>query len=251
MKTNALLILSLATVAPTFGAAPDYPVKPVPATALRVEDGFWFGRFETNRLRTVWYDFQKCEETGRIDNFAKAAKQMSGPFEGIAFNDSDVFKVVEGAAYILALHPDPKLQAYTEKLIDTIAAAQEPDGYLYTIRTIHPDKTPGRAGNVRWLNERGGRSTEATQAWEDRQGDSHELYNAGHMYERRWRGTRLPASASSSTWPSSMPIWWRKSGGRVLSSSRFLPDTRKSRLAWSNSIAPPVIGVPGPFQVPA
>ena len=91
-------------------------------------------RMETNRAVTVWYDFQRCEETGRIDNFAKAAGLMKGEFRGIPFDDSDVYKVIEGAAYSLALAPDPKLDKYLDDLIAKIAAAQEPDGYLYTAR---------------------------------------------------------------------------------------------------------------------
>src|SRR5262245_27120968 len=90
----------------------DYPIRPVPFTDVRVEDSFWSARMETNRVTTVWYDFKKCEETGRIDNFAKAGKLMPGPFRGTPFDDSDVFKVIEGAAYTLALTPDPKLDQY-------------------------------------------------------------------------------------------------------------------------------------------
>ncbi|HWQ93464.1 MAG TPA: beta-L-arabinofuranosidase domain-containing protein [Clostridia bacterium] len=170
---SALLLLSLLAAATSLPAATDYPVRPVPFTAVQIQPGFWFPRFETNRQRTVWYDFEKCEETGRIDNFAKAARLMEGKHKGDPFDDSDVFKVIEGAAYTLALHPDEKLKAYTAALIDKIAAAQEPDGYLYTARTIHPENPPGRASNQRWLNERGALG----------HGDSHELYNAGHMYE--------------------------------------------------------------------
>jgi DUF1680 family protein len=168
---SILLLLSVGSLSSE--TLRDYPVQPVPFTAVRVEDAFWTPRLETNRLRTVWYDYQKCEETGRIDNFKKAAKQLEGPHKGDPFDDSDVYKVVEGAAYCLALHPDPKLEEYTDKLIATIAAAQEPDGYLYTARTINPANAPGRASKVRWLNERGALGN----------GDSHELYNVGHMYE--------------------------------------------------------------------
>ncbi len=168
LKPILLLFASL-----TLASASDYPIQPVPFTSVRVNDSFWTPRLETNRVRTVWYDFQKCEETGRIDNFAKAAKQMPGPHKGDPFDDSDVYKVIEGAAYILALNPDPKLAQYTDALIDKIAAAQEADGYLYTARTIEPENPPGRASKKRWLNERGALGN----------GDSHELYNAGHLYE--------------------------------------------------------------------
>lgn len=145
----------------------DYPIRPVPFTAVRVEDAFWSPRLETNRVTTVWYDFKKCEETGRIDNFAKAGKLMPGEFRGTPFDDSDVFKVIEGASYTLALHPDPKLDRYLDELIVKIAAAQEPDGYLYTARTIDPKCRIDFFGPTRWSKLEG----------------SHELYNLGHLYE--------------------------------------------------------------------
>ena len=145
----------------------DYPVQPVPFTAVRVQDSFWTPRLETNRLTTVWYDFQKCEKTGRIDNFSKAGKLMPGDFRGIPFDDSDVYKVIEGAAYTLALQPDAKLDKYLDDLIVKIAAAQEPDGYLYTARTINPKGRVDFFGPTRWSKLAG----------------SHELYNLGHLYE--------------------------------------------------------------------
>lgn len=144
----------------------DYPYAPVPFTRVHVEGGFWAPRMEANRAVTVPYCFKKCEETGRIDNFAKAGGLMEGKFEGIYFNDSDVFKIVEGACYTLALQPDPELDAYLDKLIALFAAAQEDDGYLYTARTIDPEN-PGGAAKERWGNIM----------------LNHELYNVGHMYE--------------------------------------------------------------------
>jgi len=156
----------------TFGARgaeadKDYPHVPVTFTAVKAEGGFWGGRLKTNRKVTVWYDFRKCEETGRIDNFAVAGGLQEGGFQGIYFNDSDVVKVIEGAAYALALHPDEKLDRYLDDLIAKISAAQEDDGYLYTARTINDPnyKYPGKAG--RWSHL----------------GHGHELYNVGHMYE--------------------------------------------------------------------
>lgn len=145
----------------------DYPFKPVPFTSVQVEDSFWTPRLETNRLTTVWYDFKKCEETGRIDNFAKAGKLIPGDFVGTPFDDSDVYKVIEGASYTLALHPDPKLDEYLDGVIAKIAAAQEPDGYLYTARTINPKGRVDFFGPTRWSRLAG----------------SHELYNQGHLYE--------------------------------------------------------------------
>ena len=84
----------------------DYPVKPVPFTAVRL-DGFWAKRIETVRSGILKANFKRCEETGRIDNFSKAGGLMEGKFRGIPFNDSDVFKAIEGASYLLMLHPDP------------------------------------------------------------------------------------------------------------------------------------------------
>ncbi|MBI4879841.1 MAG: glycoside hydrolase family 127 protein [Planctomycetes bacterium] len=146
---------------------PDYPVHPVPFTGVEVADSFWLPRLKTNRDVTVWYDFKKCEETGRIDNFAKAGGLLPGEFEGIFFNDSDVFKVVEGASCALALQRDERLESYLDELIAKIAAAQEEDGYLYTARTLRPDDPPEGSGAERWSNL----------------ASSHELYNAGHLYE--------------------------------------------------------------------
>lgn len=145
----------------------DYPYKPVPFTAVHFNDHFWAGRLETNRKVTIPFDFKKSEETGRISNFEKAGGLKAGPFQGIRFDDSDVYKIMEGAAYSLSSHPDPALEKYMDDLIDKIAAAQEEDGYLYTNRTINPAHPAPNAGEKRWsyLNQ------------------SHELYNAGHMYE--------------------------------------------------------------------
>jgi DUF1680 family protein len=92
---------------------------------------------------------------------------MSGDFRGIRYDDSDVFKVIEGASYTLTLRPDPDLDKYLDDLINKIKAAQEPDGYLYTCRTINPAKLPGDTGSERWSFIQ----------------QSHELYNAGHLYE--------------------------------------------------------------------
>ncbi len=145
----------------------DYPIQPVPFTQVKLTEGFWYNRTETNRKVTIPYNFMKCEETGRINNFSKAGGLEEGEFEGIYFNDSDVFKVIEGASYSLQIHPDPELEKYLDDLIAKVAAAQEEDGYLYTNRTINPEKAADGAGKKRWTNL----------------GVYHELYNVGHMYE--------------------------------------------------------------------
>ena len=145
----------------------DYPIQPVGFTQVAIDDDFWKPRIDTAVQITIPYDFEKCEETGRIDNFAKAGGLMEGAHKGIFFDDSDVFKVVEGAAYALQIAPNAELEAYLDALIDKFAAAQETDGYLYTARTIDPAKAPEPCGPERWSNLR----------------INHELYNVGHMYE--------------------------------------------------------------------
>ena len=134
----------------------------VPFTDVTIADDFWAPRLETNRKVTIAYDFEKCEQTGRIDNFAKAGGLMEGQFEGIYFNDSDLYKVIEGAAYSLKIHPDPELEKYVDGVIEKIAAAQWEDGYLYTFYSL-PERQPEK----RWTEVR----------------DKHELYCAGHFFE--------------------------------------------------------------------
>src|SRR5579864_133900 len=152
----------------------DYPFKPVPFTAVHLDDAFWAPRIETNRLTTIPYAFRKCEESGRMDNFERAAAVLRGENisnrkpPGYPFDDTDPYKVLEGASYALAVQPDSKLSAYLDHLISLIASAQEPDGYLYTTRTIDPQHPHKWAGTNRWVNE--------PQL-------SHELYNAGHLFE--------------------------------------------------------------------
>ena len=147
----------------------DYPYVPVDFTDVKIDGGFWLPRIETNRDVTVWYEFQKCEETGRIDNFAIAGGLKEGGFTGIRFNDSDVFKVIEGASYTMMMEDEPneKLDKYLDNLIAKIGAAQEDDGYLYTLRTINDPNYKYEGQGARWTDLRQG----------------HELYNVGHMYE--------------------------------------------------------------------
>ncbi len=145
----------------------DYPIQPVPFTQVAIRDGFWKPRIDRAVEVTIPYDFEKCEETGRIDNFAKAGGLLPGAHQGIFYDDSDVFKVVEGAAYALQIAPKAELDAYLDDLIAKFAAAQEDDGYLYTARTIDPANPPEPCGPERWSNLV----------------VNHELYNVGHMYE--------------------------------------------------------------------
>jgi DUF1680 family protein len=147
--------------------AQDYPIRPVPFTEVRLADSFWAPRLETNRKVSVPYALRMNEETGRVDNFRKAARLMPGPHQGRRFNDSDVYKAMEAAAYTLSLHPDPALEKTLDTLVAIVAEAQEPDGYLFTTRTNDPANPAPGSGPARWSNLR----------------VSHELYNVGHMYE--------------------------------------------------------------------
>ncbi len=159
---------------PAQGSGRDYPVQPVPFTSVRLTDQFWAPRIETNRKVTIPVAFEQCERTQRVYNFERAAAVLRGEkIEDLKappypFDDTDLYKVIEGAAYTLSVLPDPTLDAYVDGLIAKIAAAQEPDGYLYTTRTINPAAPHRWAGKERWQLERD---------------DSHELYNLGHLFE--------------------------------------------------------------------
>ncbi len=144
-------------------------IRPVPFSRVRLTDAFWAPRIETNRTVTIPCGFRKCEETGRVDNFAKAAGLKDCEHSGVyPFDDTDIYKILEGAAYSLAVHPDTELDAYCDRIIELVAAAQEPDGYLFTARTNQAPKLAIRIGTARWsmLREQ-----------------SHELYNLGHLFE--------------------------------------------------------------------
>ena len=156
--SRAVVAATLAFVLTFPGPCPaqnprDYPIKPVPFTAVRLTDAFWAPRIETNRAVTIPAIFRKCEETGRIDNFAIAGGLIKGEYKGERYNDTDIYKTIEGASYSLMVRPDPVLDRYLDGVIAKIAAAQEPDGYLYTPRTASPGKIqPGRApsGGPSW-----------------------------------------------------------------------------------------------------
>lgn len=146
----------------------DYPIQVVPFTKVRLTDSFWLPRIKTNHTVTIPASFDRCEETGRVKNFEMAAAK-SGKFCTIfPFDDTDIYKTIEGASFSLSLYPDKGLEDYIDTLIEKIGRAQEPDGYLYTARTINPEDPHAWAGKQRWERERE---------------LSHELYNSGHLYE--------------------------------------------------------------------
>ena len=171
---KAIAILTLFGCLTLSSQPRDYPVKPVPFTAVHLNDAFWAPKIEINRTVTIPFAFEQDEKTGRVDNFVRAAKALRGePFDnhkppGYPFDDTDIYKVIEGASYTLSVHPDPKLDAYVDGLIEKIAAAQEKDGYLYTARTIDPLNPHPWSGKERWILEGV---------------NSHELYDLGHLYE--------------------------------------------------------------------
>lgn len=176
-RPSTVLVGLLLTAGPL---AADYPVQPVPFTEVRFTSGYLAIRQTTNRAVTLPFALHQLETSGRLRNFDLAAEvmrrraagethyQVKPPTE-YPFDDSDVYKAIEGASYCLALEPDPALAERLEAMIRRIAAAQEPDGYLYTWRTMHPDE-PAHPwiGRERWV-----KSPEL----------SHELYNLGHLYE--------------------------------------------------------------------
>jgi len=147
----------------------EYPISPVPFTKVTVDDDFWSNRIKTNHDVTIPIAIQKSDETGRIDNFAIAGGHMEGEFcSPYPFDDSDIYKIIEGAAYSLQMFPDVKLENTIDSLIDLIYDAQEDDGYLFTNRTIM-----GENGHD-WIGKK---------RWEKVDDLSHELYNLGHFYE--------------------------------------------------------------------
>ncbi|MGI4021867.1 MAG: glycoside hydrolase family 127 protein [Janthinobacterium lividum] len=146
----------------------DYAIQPVSITHIKLTDQFWSPKIETNRTVTIPASFARCENTGRVKNFEMAAAK-SGKFCTVyPFDDTDIYKTIEGASYSMAVHPDTKLDHYVDSMITIVGKAQEPDGYLYTARTIDPIHPHKWAGPERWVNENN---------------MSHELYNSGHMFE--------------------------------------------------------------------
>ncbi|MCG3126765.1 MAG: hypothetical protein CHACPFDD_01620 [Phycisphaerae bacterium] len=141
-------------------ASPESGLRAVPFTAVRIADQFWAPRLRLVREVTLPHCFRQCEETGRLSNFDKAAGKAEGKHEGYYFNDSDVYKVIEGAAYALQHQRDAKLEEYVDNVIARIAAAQQADGYLNTYYTLNPQEQ--RFSDI---------------------GVKHEMYCVGHLLE--------------------------------------------------------------------
>ena len=178
----ALCCLTFLTLG-TATAQSGYPYTQVPFTSVKITPNtFWGDRIQAAREVTIPLAFSKCESEHRYKNFEMAAYTLQHPghpglqtpewdvakFMGFSFDDTDVYKTIEGASYVLQTYPDAKLKAYIDSVLDVVAAAQEPDGYLYTARTINPAHPHGWAANRRWAAE---------------EHASHELYNLGHMVD--------------------------------------------------------------------
>lgn len=168
------ILIVLAGAAHVYGqpkatAHGDYPIHPVLFTSVKLTDNFWAPRIKTNHDVTIPFTLGKCWETGRIKNFEIAAGLKTGDFcTEFTFDDTDVYKIIEGACYSFQIFKDPALEKKVDSLITLIGEAQEPDGYIYTNRTIMGERAHEWAGKKRWEKE------------EDL---SHELYNIGHLIE--------------------------------------------------------------------
>ena len=127
-------LLMTAYACTTVYTKPDAPINEVPFTQVHLNDSFWTPRIETNRIVSIPSAFKECEKNGRFDNFAIAGGLMKGEHRGdFSFDDTDPYKIIEGASYSLAVKYDKKLDAYLDSVIHLIASAQEPDGYLTSL----------------------------------------------------------------------------------------------------------------------
>lgn len=167
MKRN-IFLLPVFSVSLLYGQNKDYTYQPVAFTKVKLTDNFWLPRIKTNHTVTIPASFERCDKTGRVRNFEMAAAHTGKFCTTYPFDDTDIYKTIEGASFSLSLFPDRKLEAYIDTLIEKVAKAQEPDGYLYTARTIDPLHPHIWSGTERWQKERE---------------LSHELYNSGHLYE--------------------------------------------------------------------
>ena len=154
-----LLLMTLAIVSCSPKQESLKRIDPVPFSEVKIRDGFWSPRLDAHKDVTLAVCIDQIEnQTGRIRNFENAARG-EGTHSGIYYDDSDVYKALEGMAYALQNHPDPELEAKCDEWIDKFAAAQQEDGYINTFYTLTKDQS-------RWTNM-----------------DKHEMYCAGHMIE--------------------------------------------------------------------
>ena len=139
---------------------PGAKVQPVPIEAVRIGAGFWRGWLDRLYNVTLPTQHAQCEVTGRLDNIRRVSGRSDAPFRGRYYDESDVYKWLEAASWSLAGREDRALRALVDGLVDDIAAAQQPDGYLHTYFALE------RAGQ---------RYTDLI--------NMHELYCAGHLIQ--------------------------------------------------------------------
>lgn len=148
-----------------------YPIKAVGITNVEVTDAFWLPKIQEVQTITIDHSLKKCETEGRMENFLVAGRKKEGTYKGkMPFDDTDVYKIIEGASLSLISNPNPVLETYLDSIISIIAVGQEPDGYLTTWFTIDRKTPPAW-----WVKP-------STNRWENEQ-SSHEHYNSGHMFE--------------------------------------------------------------------
>lgn len=140
--------------------SPHAPYHGLPISAVHLDDEFWVPRIRLNREVTLPTQLELLEQTGRMANFRKGAGKEPGRFEGFYFNDTDVYKWLEAAAWTLATNPDPLLDCQVDEVIQLVADAQQPNGYLDNFYVAGDD-------DKRW-----------TELWR-----THELYCAGHLIQ--------------------------------------------------------------------
>ncbi len=162
-----------------------YPIEPVDIRNVRMEDDFWLPIIERVQEKTIKYAIAKCEQEGRMENFLIAGGVRQGKVRGdMPFDDTDLYKIIEGASNSLISAPNETLEALTDSLIAIIAIGQEADGYLTTWRTIDPASPPAP-----WVEVKEGKRWEGLAM-------SHELYNAGHLYEAAYTHYRATGKRS-------------------------------------------------------
>jgi len=150
----------------------DYPITAINIKNVVLNDSFWLPKIKTIQDTTIQYSFDKCNNEGRMENFLIAGGKMKGKVRGkMPFDDTDLYKIIEGASYSLISNPNPVLSTYLDSIIAIIKIGQEKDGYITTWITIDPTTSPApdwaKPAGKRWAGEI----------------TSHELYNSGHLFE--------------------------------------------------------------------
>lgn len=161
LRIQAAAIAFTASLHPGMAAPLDYPINPPALGDVKVNGGFWGHWHDSHYKHGIEHYLEYCEKTGRIQNFEAAAGLKDAKHQGASFNDSDVYKIIEGMSWSLAGPLDPKHRKFLDGFIDTLKKAQMDDGYLYTMYQLNKE-----------LDKR----------WTDVE-NMHEDYCAGHLFE--------------------------------------------------------------------